>query len=152
MFRSAAAPPVLAPVRRVFRAVAMVVVPESAALDDDAWRRAEAGIEDALARRPPSVHRQLRLFLRIADWWPVPRYARRLSSLPPGPRRRVLRGLERAPLLLVRRGFWGVRTLTFMGYYALPEVREAIGYRAHPRGRAAVGEDGEGDLGVRRRR
>ena len=37
-------------------------------------------------------------------------------------------------MLAVRRGFWGLRTLVFMGYYARPEAAAAIGYRADVRG------------------
>ena len=42
--------------------------------------------------------------------------------------------MQDAPLLLLRRGFWGLRTLIFMGYYGRDAARDAIGYRADPRG------------------
>lgn len=91
-------------------------------------------MEEALARRPPEVRRQIATFLRILDLLPVPRYGRRFSSLAPERRLAVLRWLERAPLLLLRRGVWGVRTLSYLAVYGQDGVRREIGYRADPRG------------------
>ena len=112
----------------------MTVVPEAARLDEAAWGDAERIIEDALSLRPPALRRQLVIFVRLLDALPRVRYGRPLRALPPALRTRVLRAVERAPLLLLRRGFWGLRTLVFMGYYARPAAAAEIGYRAHPRG------------------
>lgn len=135
--------------RRVFRAVAECAVPRARAFDEDAWRRALEIVETALADRPPTMRRQLRLFLRLVEWLPVLRWGRRFQGLEADRQTRLLRGLQDAPLLLLRRGVWGLRTLAFMGCYGLSEVRREIGYRAHPRGWAArrVREgDGEPDV------
>ena len=123
----------LEPVRPAFRAIATTVVPEAAALDDAGWRELEGIVEHALAQRPPRLRRQLLLFIRVIERLPV-RRGRRFSALPPAARARFLAALERAPLLLVRRGFWGLRTLILMGYYARPAAATAVGYRADPRG------------------
>lgn len=126
--------PVLAPVRHVFRAIATTVVPEARALDEADWQELERIAEDALGQRPPAMQRQLATFVRLIELLPVPRYGRRFSSLDDARRTRVLHALENAPILLVRRGFWGLRTLIFMGYYARPSAQAAIGYRATARG------------------
>ncbi len=123
----------LEPVRPAFRAIAATVVPEAAGLDDAGWRELERIVEDALAQRAPRLRRQLLLFIRVIERLPALR-GRRFSALPPAVRTRFLAALERAPLLLVRRGFWGLRTLILMGYYARPAAAGAIGYRADPRG------------------
>ena len=125
---------VLPPVRACFRAVATTVVPAAEALDGAGWARAEALVESALAARPAAQRRQLRLFLRALDLLPLARWGRRFTALPPGRRARVLAALERAPVMALRRGVWGVRTLAFMGWYGQPSVRRRIGYRADPRG------------------
>ncbi len=124
----------LAGARSVFRAIAVTVVPAAAALDDGAWRDLEAIVEDEIARRPLRLQRQLRALLRAIELLPVARYGRRFSTLDPARRTRFLHALERAPVLLLRRGFWGVRTLVLMGYYARPAAATAIGYRADARG------------------
>lgn len=124
----------LGPVRPVFRAIARTVVPEAGALDEDGWSRLEAVVEEGLSTRPPGMVRQIQLFIRAVEWMAVARHGRRFSALPEARRRDFLEGLERGPALMVRRGLWGVRTLAYMGYYTLPEVRAAIGYRAHPGG------------------
>ncbi|HEY6807301.1 MAG TPA: hypothetical protein VI160_00835, partial [Gemmatimonadales bacterium] len=90
-----------------------------------------------LARRPAALRRQFALLLRAIEWLPVLRFGRTFSALDPARRTRVLAGLERAPVLLLRRGLWGLRTLLYMGYYMRPEAGHALGYRADPRGWSA---------------
>jgi hypothetical protein len=121
-------------VRDTFRAVTLAVVPEASSLDEKAWAEAEALIERTLGRRPAGVQRQLVVFLRAIEFLPRLRWGRPFTALLPEERTRFLSGLEHAPLLLLRRGFWGLRTLVFLGYYARPEAAAAIGYRANARG------------------
>jgi hypothetical protein len=125
---------VLAPVRDVFREIATTVVPEAVTLDAAGWTEAEALIEAALVSRPPSVHRQLRLLVRVIDALPLLRYGRRFTALDDDRRALFLGALQDAPLLLLRRGIWGLRTLIMLGYYARPAAAVEIGYRASPKG------------------
>ncbi|MFI5213967.1 MAG: hypothetical protein ACHQU8_05455 [Gemmatimonadales bacterium] len=126
--------PVLPPVHAAFRAIALTVVPEAAALEGAEWLAVEGIVESALALRPVSVRRQLRLLIRVIDVLPLLRYGRRFTALDPASRLAFLSAMQRFPILLVRRGVWGLRTLVFMGYYARPEAGAAIGYRANARG------------------
>lgn len=121
-------------VRPAFRAIARVVVPEAAGLDDAGWADLERIIEQALALRPPAMRRQLGTLIRLLDWLPLLRHGRRLRALDAVRRARVLGAVQDAPVLLLRRGFWGLRTLILMGYYARPDAAAEIGYRADPRG------------------
>lgn len=124
----------LASVRAPFRALVEAFVPGARSLEPEEWERLTAVVESALDDRPPAIRRQLLVLVRLLDWMPVVRYGRRLQSLDPDRRRAVLSRLQDAPILLVRRGVWGLRTLAFMGYYGRPEVYGEIGYRAHPDG------------------
>lgn len=126
--------PVLPPVRAPFRALAATIVPEAAWLKEPGWVELERIVEEALAARPPAMRRQLRLLIRVLDLLPVLRYGRRFGALGPAQALRFLSAFQDSPLLLLRRGVWGLRTLVFMGYYARPEGSAAIGYRADPRG------------------
>jgi len=117
-----------------FRAVATCVVPEASRLDAAQWDEVEAIVAGAIAARPPAVQRQLALFLILLEWFPLLRYGRRLSRLDPARRTTFLDRLQRAPMVLLRRGFWGVRTLVLMGYYGRPAAAAEIGYRADARG------------------
>ena len=129
----------LHPVRAVFRSVAATVVPEAASLNTAEWLEVEQVVEVAIAQRPPKMQRQLVLFLRLIELMPLARFGKKFSRLD-GPRRTLfLHGLERSKSLLVRRGFWGLRTLVFSGYYTRPAVAARIGYRAHRDGWAARG-------------
>jgi hypothetical protein len=127
-------PSVLAPVRETFRAVVRAAVPMSVDLDEEAWRRGEAAVEESLSERPGSVRRQVVFFLRVLSLMGRLLKGRPLHALPAEAVRTLLARLERAPLLLLRRGVWGVRTLAFMAVYAQPGVQEALGYRASAAG------------------
>lgn len=122
------------PTRSVLRAIATSVVPEAAGLDAAQWDEVEAIVGRAIAARPPKLRRQLALYLAILEWLPVLRYGRAFSRLDAERRTRWLNRLQRAPILLVRRGFWGIRTLILMGYYGRPGAAVAIGYHADARG------------------
>jgi hypothetical protein len=128
------AEPVIAPVRTVFRALAVTFVPEAVALDERDWVEVERIVEEALAPRPPKVRRQIGLLIRVLDVLPLVRHGRRFTSLDAAARLRFLSALQDSSVLLLRRGIWGLRTLAFMGYYARPEAAPLIGYRADARG------------------
>ena len=125
--------------RATFRAFAATAVPEMAAFDDAAWADVERTVAHALSQRPAPMRRQLAIFLRVIENLPRLRYGRPFSSLTPSQRASLLHRLERAPLKLIRRGVWGLRTLVLMGCYTRAEMMDAIGYRAHAAGWAARG-------------
>ena len=135
----------LAPVRPAFRAIASTVVPEATLLDEEAWGELERTVENALGTKPPSMQRRLILFVRVLGVLCVLTRGATLIRLEPARRTRFLAAVERSPLALLRKGFWGLRTLVYMGYYTRPAARTGIGYRAHVRGwthRRAVGPAG----------
>lgn len=109
-------------------AVAGRVVPETPSLDA-AGRAAFEGIVDgALRDRSASVRRQLGTFLTVIDTAPVLRYGRRFQRLTPDRQDAVLGWLERGPIPLLRKGFWGLKAIVFMGYYGRADVWPEIGY------------------------
>lgn len=111
-----------------------MVVPEARSLTPEEWREFGRVIEFALAKRPAAMRRQLGMFLRILNVLSFLRTGRPLSRLDPGARTAFLSSIENSRLLLFRRGFWGVRTLVFMGYYARPACATTLGYAAAARG------------------
>jgi len=113
-----------------FRAIATAVVPEAAKLTEDEWGAAAAIIARAVASRPRAMRRQLGVFIRALDLLSLVRRGRSFSSLRQSERSELLEWLGASPLLALRRGVWGVRTLAFMGYYARAEAAKAIGYQA----------------------
>jgi hypothetical protein len=129
---------VLAPVRSVFRAVVVTVVPDAKQLDEPSWLTLEAQVEDLLELRPPGLQRQLQLFLLAIEWLPVVRYGQTFTRLVDEQRSRVLLYLQDHRVERIRCGFWGLRTLAFFGYYGRPEGARAIGYAPDPRGWEAI--------------
>ena len=140
---------VLSSLQGPLRAIGSVVLPSSDVLDEEGWKRAERIIEGALAPKPAGIKRQIRLFLRLVNVLPILSTGRTLTKLPLEKRAGFLRRLHRSPLMPLRRGMWGIRTLLFMGYYNQDQVRAGIGYAADPRGWAAHCGDPlrEGDEG-----
>ena len=118
----------------MFRALAATFVPEAGALDERGWVEAEAIVERFLRTRPAAIQRQLRLLIRLLDLLPLFRYGRRFRTLDAARRLRFLEATQNAPVLLLRRGIWGLRTVAFMAYYERPGAAAEIGYRADARG------------------
>lgn len=129
----------LAPVLPLFRAVVRATVPSAEGFDEARWTRAEEIVEVSLADRTGAMRRQVVLFLRLLDVLARVRFGRGLARLDPGLARRLLGRLERAPVLLLRRGVWGVRTLAFMGCYGQEAARVHLGYAAAAAGWEARG-------------
>lgn len=122
------------PVRESFRALATTIVPEAEHLQPSDWLEVEQIVEHGLASRPASIRRQLRLLVRILEILPLLRFGRTFRGLDPVRRTRFLLAVQDAPLLLLRRGFWGIRTLVYMGYYSRAAARAEVGYRATTEG------------------
>jgi hypothetical protein len=119
---------------KTFRAIAEAVVPEAAQLDDAGWNAFSGIVTHAISQRPARMQRQLALFIRVLNVMSYAHNRRALHRLDRAARTRFLEQIQNSPFLLIRRGFWGIRTLILMGYYARPECMPDIGYAAHVRG------------------
>jgi len=117
-----------------FRSIAETVVPEVRALNDEQWRGVTAIIDRALLQRPAKMRRQLALFVSALNVFSFLKYGRTLNQLIPSMRTEFLEEIQSSRVLLIRRGFWGLRTLIFMGFYARPEAIAHVGYRGHAQG------------------
>lgn len=120
--------------RPAFRALAAAFVPETAHATDAQWALLEETVARALANRPPQLRKQVGLFLRVLDLAARVRFGRGLAALEVTRRTSLLEWFAHSPVLLFRRGIWGLRTLVMMGWYTQPGVIAALGYRADPRG------------------
>lgn len=122
--------------RTMFLAVAARVVPEMASLDEVARDEALALVEHQLAARPAKMRRELALFLTLIRWSTLARYGRRFDALAGERQDAVLAWLQDAPLTKLRGGFWGLKTLAFLGYYGRPAAAGLIHYRPSRDGNA----------------
>jgi hypothetical protein len=104
------------------------IVPESAELDAAGAARFFGIIDDALQNRGPAVRRQFGVFLGLLRWAPLFRYGAPFEKLRPERQDAVLRWFEDCPAGLPRKGFWGLKTMVFMGYYGQPETNGLVGY------------------------
>lgn len=123
--------------RELLRALAPAFVPEIEAASPEQWEALERTFEHAVAQRSLEVRRQLGLFLKLLELLGWLRFGRSLTRTTVPNRTGFLDRLSRSPVLMVRRGVWGLRTLIMMGWYTQPEVARAIGYRASREGWSA---------------
>jgi len=112
----------------LFLDVGARIVPALAELDVAGRAEFVATVEKALLDRPPAIRRRFGLFLSAIAWGPLFRFGAPFARLTPERKDAVLRWLMDAPVGKIRNGFWGVRTLVFMGFYGRPEVWPAVGY------------------------
>ena len=133
-------------VEETFHAVAETVVPELAAEPAAVRGEVLSAVERALADRPVRLTRQLVTFLRLLEVLARLRFGRRLTRLDAARRTRLLTSVQDAPVPILRRGFWGLRTLIFLGWYTRPDVAQRLGYRAHRDGWSARGLPDEAAL------
>jgi len=110
------------------------IVPESSSLASGGREEFFRIIAEALEARPASMRRQFSLFLSILRWAPLLRYGALLDALPPHNQDAVLRWFQNSPVALLRKGFWGLKTLIFMGYYGRPEVGGSVHYTPSKQG------------------
>jgi hypothetical protein len=106
------------------------IAPGLRELDERARAEARRIVERAIAGRPRALQRQLGIFLDLLRYAPIARYGRPFDRLSPGQQDAVLRWFQDAPVARLRQGFWGVKTLVYMGYYGRPVVGDEIAY--HP--------------------
>lgn len=119
---------------RVLLAIARRVVPEVDGLDAGGHQRFRELIEHAIRARPAAVQRQLGMFLRILAMLPVLRFGRTFTALRGEQQDRVLVWLQDSPVALLRSAFWGLKTMTFLGYYGQPEIWPRLSYSPSKRG------------------
>ena len=120
------------------RVLAARIVPETAELDAAGQARFFGIIDEALQIREPSVRRQFSIFLSVLRWAPLFRFGTSLDRLSPERQDAALRWFEDCPISLLRKGFWGLKAMVFMGYYGQPETNELVGYEPEFDGRSGL--------------
>jgi len=114
------------------------IVPETTELDAAGSGHFFGIIDDALQDREASVRRQFAVFLGVLRWAPLVRYGVPLDKLSADRQDAVLRWFEDCPVSLIRKGFWGLKAMIFMGYYGQPETNELVGYAPDFDGRTGL--------------
>lgn len=123
---------------RLLQLVACRVVPEVQELEPDRLVQFFAIIDRALQDRPEGVRRQFSVFLGVIRWAPLLRFGAPFDRLAPHQQDAWLTFLQSCPLSLLRKGFWGLKAIVFMGYYGQPEVWTEVGYAPQLRRKEAL--------------
>lgn len=114
--------------RTFFTALGHALVPQTRGLSAERQARFFEIIDTMLATRPRHMVRLLKIFLVVLRWFPLLRFGGRLDRLEGERQKEALRWFQDSPWVSIRTGFWGVKTLVFMGYYAQPDVAAELGY------------------------
>lgn len=93
------------------------IVPRLTGSADDVVQKFLDSVDHSLMVRPASIRRQLGLFLSAIRWLPLFRYGLPFKKLSDERQDAVLRWFQDCPFFLFRKGFWGLKTLIFLGYY-----------------------------------
>lgn len=101
------------------------IVPETVNCGEEEREEILRIIEEAIAQKGKGTVRQFRLFLRALKL---------LIRLRPGKEVEILRSLQNGPIPILRKGFWGLKTLIFLGYYGRGEIGPLIHYQPSFRG------------------
>ena len=104
------------------------VAPGVADLDTRGKKRFRMIIRLMLLRRSGMERFQVRLFLLVLRWLPAPVFFRPFERIPSSAQTWILLRFENAPIKLFRAGFWGLKTLIFMGYYGQLEIAAKVHY------------------------
>ena len=108
------------------------IAPGVAALDDAGRAAFLKIVEDAVGSRPPGVQKQISLFLAVLRFL--------IDGKAPARQDAVLRWFYSCPIPILRKGFWGVKTLVLLGYYGRPEFGASIHYQPSRDGNAKLGK------------
>jgi hypothetical protein len=115
-----------------FEALQQALVPRAAkftAAERDESRRM---INDLVGRMPAGNRKKLGLFLAIIDGLSFLFGMAPFRKLSAETQQRVLAFLFDAPVGLLRKGFWGLNTLSKLGVYGNPGLYAEIGYEIRP--------------------
>lgn len=121
-----------------FLVVAESITPEVESLDAGGRARMTAIVDTALQDRDAATRAQFGTFLGVIRMAPMIRYGRSFDRLDSTRRTAVLRWFENCPISLLRKGFWGLKVLVFMGYYGQQARWSEIGYAPDFDGRSGV--------------
>ncbi len=108
--------------------MATAIVPEVTSLARDEKDKMMEIMSNALSRLPHGVKRRFRLFLRAMTVLALLRYGHGLKTLDESKKKRLLNWLQGSSVPNLRKGFWGLKTFIFMGYYGRPQVGREIHY------------------------
>lgn len=114
---------------RRFVAIQRCAVPRSAAFAEEQARESLVLVTRFLREKPSGVRFKLVLFLIYIDALSLLRGARLFPKLEGEKQRRVLKSLFDSRISLIRKGFWGLNTLSRLGVYGQPSVYPSLNYR-----------------------
>ncbi len=112
-----------------FEALQARLVPRAASFTAEERQRSRELVNALVAKQPEKNKRKLGLFLVIIDVISFVFGFAPFRSLAPGKQDAVLNWLFNGPVGLLRKGFWGLNSISRLGVYGQTGLYEEIGYK-----------------------
>ncbi|MBI4063763.1 MAG: hypothetical protein HY401_05625 [Elusimicrobia bacterium] len=110
------------------------VVARAAGLGAGADERFWEIIEGTLSGKPVKLQKQFKVFLIVIKILSFLRFGRIFERLGASQQEVILHFLQDGPIVIFRKGFWGLKALIFMGYYGRQKIGPEIHYTPSKRG------------------
>lgn len=117
------------------------IVPPVGDLDEAEQMAVVKAVDEALALRTPAIQLQFKVFLDLIRLSTLVRHRKTLERLPFEKLDVQLTKLENHPVAKFRTGFWGVKTLIYMGYYGDPDRAAQFDYTPSLKGNERLHEN-----------
>lgn len=108
--------------------IAKRIVPQVAELKSDKQLKVVGAVDDALSQREPALRMQFLGFLGVIKTAAFARYLRPLDKMSGEKQDTILNWFQDSAIHKLRVGFWGLRTLIYMGYYGDPARASKFNY------------------------
>lgn len=118
----------------VLLSIARRIVPDLASFNPKEESDFLTEVEQSLAVRAKSMRKQFALFLFVIRWIPLLRWGKTFDRLPAEKQDSILKWLQNSSPSLIRKGFWGLKVLVYLGFYGNPDRWSSLGYAPSFRG------------------
>lgn len=119
-------------IKWLFIPVQRALVPLYDKLSEHGKRASWKAVSEMLSEKSAGVRARVLLFLLVIQTACLLRYARLFGSLKAAQKQRVLFWFFDSKIALMRKGFWGINTLSKLGVYGIHESYSHIGYVKSP--------------------
>ena len=121
---------VLSPRNAVFLlAVTRRIAPPVADLPESEQAKIIQTVDETLGKRDGKIQKQFNLFLKVLRLSTIIPYGKSMDRLSDERMDQKLRRFQDHPIEKMRLGFWGMKTMVYMGFYGDPERYASFSYQ-----------------------
>jgi hypothetical protein len=111
-----------------FQALQHCLVPRSQHFTESQHQESLRLVNDFMSHHPPAIHKKLALFFKVINVIAILRFGKSFAKLSLPQRTRIMNFFFNSPIGLLRKGFWGLNTITKLSVFAQTSLYPDIGY------------------------